>query len=54
MKMGYTRLNFSYFFNTEDIEYILDALEFMCRYAWIFLAFYSYDTKRSLWISKDE
>jgi selenocysteine lyase/cysteine desulfurase len=28
-RMGFTRVNFHYFFTDEEIEYILDAIEFV-------------------------
>ena len=54
VKMGYTRLNFSYFFNDEDIDYICHALEFVSNFGWFFLPNYEFEMKRGLWISKDE
>ena len=54
VKMGYSRLNFSYFFNDEDVDYICHALEFVSKFGWMFLANYDFEMKRGLWISKDE
>ena len=54
VKMGYTRLNFSYFFNDQDIDYICHALEFVSKFGWFFLPNYEFEMKRGLWISKDE
>lgn len=54
VKMGYSRLNFSYFFNDEDVDYICHALEFVSRFGWMFLPNYEFEMKRGLWISKDE
>mmetsp|Transcript_23623 Transcript_23623/g.31664 ORF Transcript_23623/g.31664 Transcript_23623/m.31664 type:complete len:174 (+) Transcript_23623:1439-1960(+) len=53
VKMGYTRLNFSYFFN-DDVDYICHALEFIAKFGWFFLPNYEFEMKRGLWISKDE
>lgn len=54
VKMGYTRLNFSYFFNDEDVDYICHAIEFISKFGWMFLPNYEFEMKRGLWISKDE
>jgi len=54
VKVGYTRLNFSYFFNDQDVDYICQAIEFVAKFGWFFLPNYKFEIKRSLWISKDE
>lgn len=54
LKMGFSRLNFSYFFTDDDIEYILQAVDFVARYGFMFLPNYTYELKRGLFISKDE
>ena len=54
VKMGYSRLNFSYFFNDDDVDYICHALEFVSKFGWMFLPNYEFEMKRGLWISKDE
>lgn len=60
---GYTRLNFSYLNNNYEVQYILDAIEFICLFGWMFLQQYSYkiesgvyfhvhkDKKQRQWIS---
>lgn len=40
LRVGFTRLNVSYFMNEEDINYILDAIEFVSNYGWMFLPHY--------------
>jgi selenocysteine lyase/cysteine desulfurase len=30
LRMGFTRVNFNYFLTDEDVDYILDAIEFVC------------------------
>jgi selenocysteine lyase/cysteine desulfurase len=37
MKPGFTRLNLSYFASDEEIDYILNAIEFLAYHAWKFL-----------------
>jgi len=37
MKPGFTRLNLSYFVNDQEIDYILNAIEFLAYHAWKFL-----------------
>jgi len=40
LRIGFTRVNFSYFFTDEDVKYILDAIEFISNYGWMFLPHY--------------
>jgi len=43
LRMGFTRVNFNYFFNKEDVDYICDAVEFIAEYGWLFLPHYKFD-----------
>ena len=54
IRMGYVRMNFAYFFSEEDKEYLLDAIEFICRYGWMLLPHYSFDTDSSVWTNRSE
>ena len=54
LKMGYSRLNFSYFFDDEDVDYICYAVEFVAKFGWMFLPNYTFNMMSGLWISKDE
>jgi selenocysteine lyase/cysteine desulfurase len=40
LRVGFTRINFSYFLHDEDIKYILDAIEFIAEYGWMLLPDY--------------
>jgi selenocysteine lyase/cysteine desulfurase len=37
MKPGFTRFNLSYFASDEEVDYILDALDFIANHGWKFL-----------------
>lgn len=54
LRMGYTRVNFNYFMTPEDTEYILQAIEFICQYGWMFLPHYKFDQDLGYWINRDE
>ena len=41
--MGFTRVNFNYFFTMEDVNYICSAIEFVAEYGWLFLPHYKFD-----------
>jgi hypothetical protein len=41
--MGYTRVNFSFFLTDQDIEYVIEAIEFISEYGWMFLPHYKFD-----------
>lgn len=38
MKPGFTRFNLSYFASEEEVEYLLNALEFIAEEGWKFLS----------------
>lgn len=54
MRMGFTRVNFGYFMDEEDHLYVLEAIEFVCRYGWMFLPNYKFDVDNGVWVSRDE
>jgi selenocysteine lyase/cysteine desulfurase len=43
LRMGFSRINFNYYISEEEIDYILDAIEFICDYGWLFLPHYKFD-----------
>lgn len=43
LRIGYTRINFSYFNTNEENEYILNAIEFISKYGWMLLPHYKFD-----------
>lgn len=43
LRIGYTRINFSYFNTKEENEYILNAIEFISKYGWMLLPHYKFD-----------
>jgi len=54
LKLGFTRVNFAYFLTDEDIDYVLDAIEFVCEFGWMFLPNYNFDVDRGIWASRLE
>lgn len=54
LRMGYTRFNFNYFQSDEDIEYVLSAIEFVCKYGWMFLPSYKFDVDLGIWVHRTE
>lgn len=54
LRMGFTRVNFSYFFPDEMIQYIIDAIEFIAKYGWMMLPHYKFDQDVGNWINRDE
>ncbi|CAF3497675.1 unnamed protein product, partial [Rotaria socialis] len=49
MKPGFTRLNLSYFASDEEIDYILNAVEFIGSDGWRFLPLYTYNQETAVW-----
>ena len=54
MRMGFTRLNINYFFNDQDVDYILNAVEFVARYGHLLLPHYKFDLDDGSWTNRDE
>ncbi|CAF1516915.1 unnamed protein product [Rotaria sordida] len=49
MKPGFTRFNLSYFASDEEVDYILNALEFIADEGWKFLPLYTYELETAVW-----
>ncbi|CAF2928451.1 unnamed protein product [Rotaria sp. Silwood2] len=49
MKPGFTRFNLSYFIDDEEVNYILDSIDFIAQNGWRFLPLYMYDSKTAIW-----
>ncbi|CAF0830779.1 unnamed protein product [Rotaria sordida] len=49
MKPGFTRLNLAYFTNDDDIEYVLNAVQFIATEGWKFLPLYTYNPSTAGW-----
>jgi hypothetical protein len=54
MRIGFTRINFNYFLKDEEIDYICDAIEFLCNYGWMMLPHYKLDKDLGYWKNRDE
>ena len=40
IRPGIIRINFNYFINQQEIDYILYSIQFVCKYAELFLPYY--------------
>ena len=47
--MGYTRFNIPYYYNDEEVEFVLKAMEFAAKYGWMFLPAYKFDLDTAKW-----
>jgi hypothetical protein len=54
MRVGFTRINFNFFLQEDEVEYILDAVEFISKFGWMFLPHYSFDPENGYWVNRDE
>ena len=43
VRMGYVRINFSCFMSQNEIDYILDAIDFVSKYGWMFMPDYTFN-----------
>ena len=53
-KPGYTRINIHYFISKKEINYILDAIEFISKYGWLLLPHYKFEKYEGIWTNSDE
>ena len=53
LRIGFTRVNFNYFIGDDEINYILDAIEFIAKYGWMMLPHYSFDKKKGIWLNRE-
>ncbi|CAF0758754.1 unnamed protein product [Didymodactylos carnosus] len=49
MRPGFCRVNLPYFAPEEEINFILDAIEFVANYGWKFLPLYTYEPVSGAW-----
>ncbi|CAF3474593.1 unnamed protein product [Rotaria sp. Silwood1] len=49
VKPGFTRFNLSYFASDKEVDYILNAVEFIAHEGWKFLSLYTYDINTAVW-----
>lgn len=49
LRPGWVRLNFNYFIDDEEFEYLLRALELVAEYGWRLLPWYEVDTLHGVW-----
>tara|TARA_R110002073_G_scaffold245044_1_gene407323 strand:- start:21178 stop:22863 length:1686 start_codon:yes stop_codon:yes gene_type:complete len=53
IKPGWTRINFNYFVSEETFAFILEAVDYVAREGWKFLALYRFSPDTGLWRHKD-
>ncbi|CAM4805081.1 unnamed protein product [Rotaria magnacalcarata] len=49
MKLGFSRVTLPYFASDEEINYILDAIDFIASDGWRFLPLYTYNQETAAW-----
>lgn len=49
LRPGWLRLNFNYFIDHENFEYLLRAIELVAEHGWKLLPYYCFDTKNAVW-----
>ena len=54
LRMGFTRVNINYFLKEEVVDYILDAIEFVANYGWMFLPHYQFEAETGIWVNREE
>ena len=54
MRIGYVRFNIPWFFTDADVDYVLDAIEFVCKFGWLLLPSYKFDVDLGIWKNRAE
>jgi hypothetical protein len=54
IKPGWCRIGFHYLFDDAEVEYLLDAVEFVADYGYRFLALYRFDAATGLWTHREQ
>eukprot|EP01125_Pyxidicula_operculata_P013738 TRINITY_DN4559_c0_g2_i2.p1 TRINITY_DN4559_c0_g2~~TRINITY_DN4559_c0_g2_i2.p1 ORF type:complete len:860 (+),score=152.31 TRINITY_DN4559_c0_g2_i2:1444-4023(+) len=50
LRPGYVRINLNFFINDDDLNYILDCVEFVATKGWMFLSEYTYYEETNEWV----
>jgi hypothetical protein len=53
LKPGWVRVNFHYAMSQEEVAFIVDAIEFISRYGYLFIQEYQMNIKSGMWEKKD-
>lgn len=54
IKPGWCRVGFHFVMDDEEVQYIIDAINFIADYGFIFMSDYLFDMKTASWVSKKE
>lgn len=54
LRVGFTRFNLNYFLNDEEVEYILNAIEFVTKYGWLLFPHYQFEAETGYWVNREE
>ncbi|EDQ89474.1 uncharacterized protein MONBRDRAFT_36941 [Monosiga brevicollis MX1] len=53
-KMGWTRVNFPYFFTDEQADYVIQAVALVAQHGWRLLPHYTFDLNSGIWTHKSQ
>jgi len=53
IKPGWVRINFNYFVSDTELEFVLDAVEFVAERGWLLLPLYRFDAASGRWCHRD-
>lgn len=54
LRVGFTRISLSYVSSDDEVNYLMDAIEFVAKYGWMFLPQYTFDSDTGFWVNRDE
>lgn len=50
IRPGFTRLNFNYYLNEDEVDYIIEAVNFVSKKGWLFLNQYIFSASSTEWV----
>jgi hypothetical protein len=53
LRPGFVRFNLAFFLDDDKIDFVLQAIKFVCEYGWQFLPFYLFDLETGEWRHRD-
>lgn len=54
LRVGFTRINLNFFLNEDEVDYIMDSIDFISNFGWMLLPQYQFEPESGYWVNRDE
>lgn len=54
LRVGFVRFNLNYFLEDTELDYILNAIDFVANFGWMFLPHYQFEGDTGIWVNREE